>query len=97
MTVLVPVACPYCLNEKLVVKFGHTQQGKQRYKCRNNECDRSTFIIDYEKKGFLPWVKAKIIDMTMNGSGVRDIARVLGISKDKVMREIKKKKNACSR
>ena len=41
---------------------------------------------------WLPETKQKIIEMTLNGSGIRDTARVLGISTDTVISEIKKKK-----
>ncbi|RNC76596.1 hypothetical protein DA717_15110, partial [Piscirickettsiaceae bacterium NZ-RLO2] len=39
-----------------------------------------------------PWLaaKEKIIDMSMNGSGIRDIARVLKVSTNTVMKELKK-------
>lgn len=90
MAVLIPVACPHCSDTKLVVKFGSTSKGKQRYCCQNKECSKSTFILEHERKGFLPAIKKKIIEMTLNGSGVRDIARVLGISTDTVTKEIKK-------
>jgi hypothetical protein len=50
----------------------------------------------------LPEVKEKIIDMAMNGSGIRDTARVLKISPSTVINEIKKKESnlafgSCSR
>jgi len=35
-------------------------------------------------------VKQQIVEMTLNGSGVRDIARVLHVSTSTVMRELKK-------
>ncbi|WP_415926321.1 IS1-like element transposase [Piscirickettsia salmonis] len=38
----------------------------------------------------MPETKEKIIDMSMNGSGIRDIARVLKISTNTVMKELKK-------
>ena len=39
-----------------------------------------------------PGVREKIIDMAMNGSGVRDTGRVLGISKDTVTSVLKKRR-----
>jgi len=39
----------------------------------------------------LPEVKKRIIDMALNGSGIRDTARVLEISPNTVMSELKKK------
>ncbi len=38
-------------------------------------------------------VKAQIVDMAVNGSGVRDTARVLRVSSATVIQELKKKKN----
>ena len=35
-------------------------------------------------------VKQQIVEMTLNGSGVRDIARVLRVSTSTVIRELKK-------
>ena len=64
---------------------------KKRYSCRNNECPRSTFISDYSYQAYQVGVKRKIIDMTLNGSGVRDIARVLKISPTTVIEELKKR------
>jgi hypothetical protein len=39
----------------------------------------------------LPAVKQQIVDMTLNGSGVRDIVRVLGVSSATVIDVLKKK------
>lgn len=96
MAVFLPVRCPSCSDTESIVKFGHTQNGKQRYYCQKEDCGRSAFILDHEKKGWLPETKQKIIEMALNGSGIRDTARVLGISTDTVMSEIKKKKGRCS-
>lgn len=89
MTVMISVECPYC-NSTEVVKMGFTEQNKQRYRCDNNKCKRKTFILDYKNKGYLPTIKDQIIDMSLNGSGVRDITRVLGVSIGLVINEIKK-------
>jgi len=53
-------------------------------------CGR-TFIREYAYQGRLPQVKRQIVEMTLNGSGVRDIARVLQISPTTVIEELKKK------
>ena len=53
---------------------------------------KSTFLLEYSRNGDLPEVKQKIIEMALNGSGIRDTARVLGISQNTVMSELKKKK-----
>ena len=47
--------------------------------------------LNYTYKGYLPEVKEKIAEMAMNGSGIRDTARVLRISPSTVISELKKK------
>ena len=90
MTVSIAVKCPFC-NSTDVVKNGKSKQGKQRYRCRNQECPRSSFILEYTNYGYKPEVKTKISEMAVNGSGIRDTARVLSISTHTVMKELKKK------
>ena len=86
-----PVRCPSCESDA-VVKWGKTDRGQQRYLCQNAACSSRTFLLEYTNRGYLPAVKRQIIDLAMNGSGIRDTARVLGISTDTVIRELKKKK-----
>lgn len=88
--VLIPVCCPHCGHDQ-VVKRGKTENGKQRYLCQQPECSVNTFILDYDYNGYLPEVKRRIIDMALNGSGIRDTARVLDISPTTVMNELKKR------
>ena len=87
--VLEPVKCPNC-GQTDVVKHGYSGEGKQRYRCRNADCPRQTFIRHYAYRGSLPEVKQQIADMAMNGSGIRDTARVLGISPTTVIETLKK-------
>ncbi len=88
--VLEPVLCPSCGSED-VVKHGQSRAGRQRYKCRNSGCSRCTFIRDYRYRGYLPEVKQQITEMAVNGSGIRDTARVLKISPTTVIENLKKK------
>jgi transposase-like protein len=74
-----------------VIKHGTTSEGKQRYFCQNSQCSRLTFILQYSYQGYLPKVKQQISDMAMNGSGIRDTARVLHISPTTVIEELKKR------
>ena len=73
-----------------MVRHGYSAAGKQRYQCRHSDCPRKTFIRDYAYHGSVPEVKEKIVDMAMNGSGIRDTARVLGISPTTVIETLKK-------
>jgi insertion element IS1 protein InsB len=88
---VIPVRCPACDGDT-VVKRGKTARGQQRYLCQHEDCSYRTFLLDYTNRGYLLSVKRQIIDLTMNGSGIRDTARVLRISTDTVIGELKKKK-----
>ena len=90
------VKCPSC-KEDNVIKFCTNAAGKQRYKCKNGNCDKSTFLLEYSRNGDLPEIKRKIIEMALNGSGIRDTARVLGVSMNTVISELKKKNTASKR
>lgn len=84
------VFCPRCKKEN-VVKFGLNSSGKQRYQCKNGNCSMNTFLLEYSRNGDLPEIKEKIIEMALNGSGIRDTARVLGVSMNTVISELKKR------
>lgn len=88
--VLEPVECPVCGGTN-VVKHGKSGEGKQRYLCQDQTCHGKTFIRDYSDLGRLPLIKEQIIEMSLNGSGIRDIARVLKVSSSTVIKEIKKR------
>jgi transposase-like protein len=88
--VFMPVLCPHCHSEH-VIKGGKTKTGTQRYKCTNPDCPRYSFQLELAYKGRLPAIKEQIVAMSVNGSGIRDTARVLQISPTTVMNELKKK------
>ena len=87
---LIPVGCPYCQSEH-VIKGGKTDTGKQRYRCHNSTCSHQSFLLDSAYKGRSPQIKQQVIELSLNGSGVRDTARVLGISPTTVLNELKKR------
>ena len=86
---MIQVYCPQCSNDH-VVKFGLSEQGKQRYCCQNEKCSKKTFMLDYSNKACASGVKEKIVTMALNGSGIRDTSRVLGIHMNTVMSTLKK-------
>jgi insertion element IS1 protein InsB len=88
--VLIPVRCPHCQSDQ-VIKGGMTNAGKQRYHCQNKNCTHYSFVLNPAYKAHLPEIKEQIVDMALNGSGIRDTARVLKISPTTVINELKKK------
>jgi insertion element IS1 protein InsB len=79
------IACPECSSLN-IVKNGKTAQQKQRYRCK--ECRRQ-FLRDYTYFGCDGAVRALVVPMTMNGAGIRDIARVLLISPNTVLKTLR--------
>ena len=86
--VLEPVHCPACQRPEAVYRHGKATDGTQRYRCTS--C-RRTFQVRYRHKIHDPGTRARITELALNGSGIRDTARVLGISPQTVMRELKKR------
>ena len=87
------IKCPHCQSEA-VVKYGKTSNGKERFRCQQSaECGR-TFLRSYAYPGCLPTVKQQMVEMTLNESGIRDIARVLHVGTNTVLRELKKSRRA---
>ena len=77
--VYLPVQCPYCHSTE-VIKAGRQANGAQRYQCQNGQCARRIFLLQYQDRGRVPEVRRQVVDMALNGSGIRDTARVLCIS-----------------
>ena len=80
--------CPHCHGTD-IVHHGQTRQGKQRYRCREKRCAGRTFLSEYSYPGQSPAVKEQIVEMALNASGIRDTARVLHVSTNMVMTELK--------
>jgi insertion element IS1 protein InsB len=85
----VPVQCPYCHSTE-VIKAGKQANGTQRYRCQNGQCARRIFLLQYQDRGRVLEVRHQVVDMALNGSGIRDTARVLRISPTTVIAIVKK-------
>jgi insertion element IS1 protein InsB len=94
--VSVPVHCPYCHSSE-VIKAGKQANGTQRYQCQNGRCARRIFLLQYRDRGRVPEVRRQVVDMAINGSGIRDTARVLRISPTTVIAVLKKSRRAATR
>jgi len=51
-------------------------------------------MLTYRYRACEPGIKEKIIDMAINGSGIRDTGRVLKINKNTVIQTLKKRATA---
>jgi len=96
LMVSVPVQCPYCHSSE-VIKAGKQANGTQRYQCQNSQCARRSFLLHYHDRGRVPEVRRQVVDMAINGSGIRDTARVLRISPTTVIAVLKKSRRAATR
>jgi transposase-like protein len=96
MTCYQEITCPDCGSSD-IMKSGRSGVGTQRYRCRNPDCTTKTFMLDYRYKACEPGVKEQVVDMAINGSGIRDTARVLKINKNTVISTLKKSRAASSK
>jgi Transposase and inactivated derivatives len=86
--VTVSICCKYCGEKERVVKMGKNRTGRPRCLCR--ACGR-TFQTSYQYKAYEAGVKERIVQMSTNGSGIRNIARVLQVGTNTVISTLKKK------
>jgi insertion element IS1 protein InsB len=87
--VSVPVQCPHGQSTE-VIKAGKQANGAQRYQCQNDRCERRIFLLQYQDRGRALEIRRQGVDMVINGSGIRDTARVLRISPTTVIAVLKK-------
>jgi transposase-like protein len=81
--------CPTC-HGVAVGKYGQTSAGKHRLRCQHPACQGVTCIQNYPSQGIVPEVKRTSVDMSLNGRGLWDSARVLHVSPRTVMHALKK-------
>ena len=93
---VVAVQYPEC-GSREVVKYGQQPNGEQHYRCNNPHCQRRIFLLQYYNTGWVPEVKQQMVEMALNGSGIRVTARVLGVSPTTVRTTLKKKRRRFTR
>jgi transposase-like protein len=87
---MIEVVCPECQRSE-VIKAGKQPNGTQRYRCQNPTCERTIFQLTHVAHGRRPETQQQIVEMALNGSGIRDTARVLRVSPVTVLCVLKKR------
>jgi transposase-like protein len=82
------VKCPNCKKTE-VVRHGYDVKGNEQFLCRNSFCQTKTFQLEYIYQAKYNGITNTIIDMAINGSGIRDTARVMKISPMTVIDRLK--------
>jgi transposase-like protein len=80
MACYIKITCPQCKDDR-IMKAGRNARGEQRYRCQNPNCPTKTFMLSYRYRAYEPGIKDQVVAMAINGSGIRDTGRVLGIDK----------------
>lgn len=80
------VRCPHCESSK-VKRNGKKPNGAQNFYCQG--C-RKQFQAIYAYPGADPRIKRLAIEMTLHGSGIRDISQVLRLSPNGVIEKIRR-------
>ena len=96
MTCSREVTCPQCDSNHIMLS-GRNAYGEQRYRCQEADCPTKTFMLKYRYGACVAGTKERIIDMAINGSGIRDTGRVLKINKNTVIKTLKNKASSLSR
>ncbi len=86
MTCYEKISGPNC-NRTQTSRAGKSTNNTQRYRCDNACCETKSFMLEYRYKADEPGVMDQAIDMAINGSGIRDTARVLSINKNTLIKE----------
>jgi len=89
MTCYQEITCPKC-GGNTIAKSGFSAHGVRRYRCRQADCPTKTFMLNYRYRAYEPGIKAQVVEMAINSSGIRDTARVLKINKNTVISTLKK-------
>jgi transposase-like protein len=63
----------------------------------NGQCERRIVLLPYQDCGRAPEIHRQVVDLALNGSGIRDTARVLRISPTTVIAVLKKSPRAAPR
>ena len=80
-----------CGQEEGQIKNGRTKAGNQRYRCKH--CGKTYTPVKKERM-YPEELKDRAIELYMEGNSGRTVGRLLKISKDTVMKTLKKRKRS---
>jgi transposase-like protein len=84
----VVVRCPHC-QSKAGVQDGQASNGQARFRWQPSEGGGRTFLRSSASPGGLSRVKQQSVELTLNGSGLRERVRVLQGRPTPVLKEVK--------
>ncbi len=90
--VTITLQCPFCQSDQLV-KYGHTPNGKQRYKCQ--DCGRQ-HRENPAPQGYLPERREEILRAYEERSSLRGLSRTFGVSRNTVTAWLKKSQSGAA-
>jgi transposase-like protein len=85
--IISPICCPHCNQAEPVVKYGTTETGTQRAKCK--QCNR-TFAINPKSKRLTPEKETLILRHLEERASIRGICRALKCTCGTVYKVLKK-------
>ena len=88
---MIAIACPHCQQCQNVVKFGKTEAGTQRAKCK--DCNK-TFAIHPKSRAITPEKEAAIERHLNERTAIRGICRALRVSPNTIYATLKKSRSA---
>lgn len=86
------VCCPACSSSD-VIRFGTTECGNQRYRCR--AC-RKTFCRDPRPRAYSDGFKEQVLRAYQERSSMRGVCRVFNISRNTLIKWLREKKSGPS-
>jgi len=85
------VACPHCQQTQPVVKYGKTEAGTQRAKCK--DCHK-TFALQPKSRAVTPEKEAAILRQLEERTSIRGTCRALQCTAKTVYKTLKKSRDA---
>nr|CRH05865.1 Insertion element IS1 protein insA [Candidatus Magnetococcus massalia] len=87
-TMEVHIYCPDC-GSLDVIKFGKDRYGRQRFRCNDDHCERTIFVLEDNDWWRFEEVKKQIAVHLLSGNNIQQTAQNLGVHPELVSRMVK--------